>query len=256
MKLPRLGFGVSGAHGTPLVPETLTRKLIHQAIEGGATLFDTAPFYGESEARLGRALEGVSRDRFLLSTKLGKFRRGASLAADFSPAFLRRQLEASLQSLRVEAVDILFLHGPPENLDDETRKAFLAFKAEGKARGLGICGRGAEIAANAEGMDAIMAPAFSRWAPFARERGLAFLGIEAMTGAKRAAGLPTRGDLWRLGRSLLRGRAAPSEMTPEVALAAALAGPGVTSVLVTTTKPAHLAACLAVAGLDGGPRAA
>ena len=34
MKLPRLGFGVSGAHGTPLVPEALTVKLIHQAIEG------------------------------------------------------------------------------------------------------------------------------------------------------------------------------------------------------------------------------
>ncbi|MES1203923.1 MAG: aldo/keto reductase, partial [Pseudomonadota bacterium] len=252
VNLPRLGFGVSGAHGTPLVPEPLTAKLIHQAIEGGVNLFDTAPFYGESEARLGRALKGVSRDRFLISTKLGKVRHGSGLAADFSSASLRRQLEASLKTLRVETIDILFLHGPPEKLSDEARAAFLTFKSEGKARALGVCGRGPEIATNAEGMDAIMAPAFSRWAPFAQERGLAFLGIEAMTGAIRPPGAPTLGDVWRFARFLRRERTKSSEMTPNVALAAALAGPGVTSVLVTTTSPAHLAACLAVAGLDGG----
>ncbi|HWA22493.1 MAG TPA: aldo/keto reductase [Caulobacterales bacterium] len=255
MKLPRLGFGVSGPHGTPLVPEALTAKLIHQALEGGANLFDTAPFYGDAEARLGRALKGVSRDRFLISTKLGKVRRGGDLAADFSPGFLRSQLEASLKTLGVESIDILFLHGPPEKLSDEARAAFLAFKAEGKARALGICGRGPEIAANAEGMDAIMAPAFSRWAPFAQERGLAFLGIEAMTGARRS-GPPTLGDVWRFARSLRRGATRPAYRTPEQALAAALAAPGMTSVLVTTTSPAHLAACLAVTGLDGGARRA
>ncbi len=251
MNLPRLGFGVSGPHGTPLVPEALTAKLIHQAMEGGANLFDTAPFYGDAEARLGRALRGVARNKFLLSTKLGKFRRGADLAADFSPAFLRGQLEASLRALGVDAVDILFLHGPPEALSVESRTAFLAFKAEGKSRALGVCGRGAEIAANAEGMDAIMAPAFSDWPAFASGRGLAFLGIEAMTGAKRS-GRATLGDVWRLARSLRRGAATPSDRTPEQALAAALAVPGMTSVLVTTTSPAHLAGCLAVAGLDGG----
>lgn len=251
MKLPRLGFGVSGPHGTPLAPETLTAKLIHQAIEGGATLLDTAPFYGNAEARLGRALKGVSRDRFQISTKLGKFRRGGDLVADFSPAFLRSQIEASLNALGVETIDILFLHGPPEKLSDEARAAFLAFKTEGKARALGICGRGAEIAGNAEGMDAIMAPAFSAWPAFAAQRGLAFLGIEAMTGARRS-GPPTLGDVWRFARRLRRGATKPSDRTPEQALAAALAVPGMTSVLVTTTSPAHLAASLAVAGLDGG----
>jgi aryl-alcohol dehydrogenase-like predicted oxidoreductase len=255
VKLPRLGFGVSGPHGTPLVPEALTAKLVHQAIEGGANLFDTAPFYGHSEARLGRALKGVSRDRFLISTKLGKVRRGGDLAADFSPAFLRSQLETSLKTLGVETIDVLFLHGPPGQLSDEGRATFLAFKAEGKARALGICGRGAEIAANAEGMDAIMAPAFSAWPAFAAARGLAFLGIEAMTGAKRS-GPPTLGDVWRLARSFRRGSTKPSERTPGQALAAALAVPGMTSVLITTTSPAHLAGCLAVAGLDGGARPA
>jgi D-threo-aldose 1-dehydrogenase len=251
VNLPRLGFGVSGPHGTPLVPEALTAKLIHQAIEGGANLLDTAPFYGDAEARLGRALKGVSREGFLISTKLGKVRRAGGLAADFSPALLRSQLDASLKMLGVETIDILFLHGPPEKFSDETRATFLAFKTEGKARVLGVCGRGAEIAANAEGMDAIMAPAFSAWPAFAAARGLAFLGIEAMTGAKRS-GPPTPGDVWRFARSLRRGGTKPSDRTPEQALAAALAVPGMTSVLITTTSPAHLAASLAVAGLDGG----
>lgn len=42
----RLGFGVSGAHGTPLVRRADTVALIEQAVQLGVNVFDTAPAYG------------------------------------------------------------------------------------------------------------------------------------------------------------------------------------------------------------------
>jgi D-threo-aldose 1-dehydrogenase len=245
--LPRLGFGVSGPHGAPLVPEALTQQLIHQALEGGASLFDTASFYGNAEARLGRALKAHARESFLLSTKLGKRRQGGDLVADFSAAALRAQVETSLTTLGVEHVDILFLHGPPADLGDDTRKAFLSFKAEGKTRALGICGRGPEIEANCEGMDVIMGPCASQWPDRAVQLGLGFLGIEAMAAAARWSTPPTFGDVWRLARRLRRDALARDERTSEQALADALNSPHIDSVIITTTKPAHLKACLEVA---------
>ena len=65
VELSSLGFGVSGAHGTPLVPASGTEALIHAAIEGGVRYFDTAPSYGagECERRLGRALKAAEERR-------------------------------------------------------------------------------------------------------------------------------------------------------------------------------------------------
>jgi D-threo-aldose 1-dehydrogenase len=248
VKLPRLGFGVSGAHGAPLVPEALTARLIARTLEAGPALFDTAPFYGNAQARLGRALRGVARDKFLLSTKGGSVRVGSALAKDFSAAGLTAHLESSLRELCVTHVDLFFLHGPPGRLDDAARAALEAFKRAGKVRALGICGRGDEIAASAAGgdFDAIMAPAFSAWPAYAATRGMDFLGIEALAGVKRT-GTPTRGDFWRLAKRLRGAPATPVNQTAEQALAAALSRPGVGTVVVTTTRLAHLDACLAVA---------
>ncbi len=177
--LPKLGFGLSGPHGSPLVPEALSRRLIHQALEGGANMLDTAPFYGDAEVRLGRALKSCARKVIYSSTKLGKRRQGGIFVADFSPAALRAQVEASLKSLNVECADILSLHGPPVDLSDETRKTFLGFKTEGKARALGICGRGEEIEPNCQGVDLIMAPCVGPGPVLAAKLSLGFLGIEA-----------------------------------------------------------------------------
>lgn len=242
--IPSLGFGVSGPHGTRVVPQALTARLIRRAIEGGAALFDTAPFYGNAQTRLGRTLKGVARDRVILSSKV----------KDYTPAGLRQHLETDLRQLGVSYLDFLFLHGPPGALSDEAMTELAKMKTEGVVRALGVCGRGQEIAAVTAngGFDAIMAPAFSPWVSYAAERNLAFLAIEALAGVKRSGGLPTRGDAWRVAKRLrmrLAG-AEPSwraERSARDALNAALAQPGVTSVLITTTRLAHLDACLAAA---------
>jgi D-threo-aldose 1-dehydrogenase len=247
--LPRLGFGVSGAHGTPLAPEALTARLIARTLEAGPALFDTAPFYGDAQARLGRALRGVARERFIVSTKGGSVRERGALSKDFSAAGLTAQLEGSLRELGLSHVDLFLLHGPAGPLNDDARIALQTLKTAGKIRAIGVCGRGEEIDAvcAAGGMDAIMAPAFGPWPQYAAARGLPFLGIEALAGVKRS-GAPTRGDVWRLAKRV-RGDPVPPAggRTAEQALAAALSRPGVGAVVVTTTRLTHLNACLAVA---------
>jgi len=69
----RLGFGVSGPHGTPLVSPEHTSAMIDHAFARGVRLFDTAPSYGagEAERRLGEALKRLPRYECIVSTKAG-----------------------------------------------------------------------------------------------------------------------------------------------------------------------------------------
>src|ERR1700679_1379801 len=72
-----IGFGASSLGGGVFGPveEADAIAAVHAALECGITLFDVSPFYGNTRAEnvLGKALRGISRDRFLLSTKAGRY---------------------------------------------------------------------------------------------------------------------------------------------------------------------------------------
>lgn len=53
--VPALGFGAMQA-GSPLLPDDAAGRLLHQALDLGLTLIDTARSYGLSEERIGRHL--------------------------------------------------------------------------------------------------------------------------------------------------------------------------------------------------------
>jgi aryl-alcohol dehydrogenase-like predicted oxidoreductase len=86
-------------------------RIVRHALEAGVNLFDTADVYsyGEAEERLGRAL-GRRRDDVLLATKCGFRVAEAPNHAGSSRVHLMRQVESSLRRLRVEHVDILYVH--------------------------------------------------------------------------------------------------------------------------------------------------
>lgn len=117
-------------------------RAVHAAIDRGIRLFDTSPYYGDAEERLGVALEG-RRDDVLISTKTGRF---AGEEFDFSPARIRASLDNSLRLLRTDYVDVLFLHDIDfVDVDDilaESIGAALELKAEGKCRAIGTSGYG------------------------------------------------------------------------------------------------------------------
>jgi aryl-alcohol dehydrogenase-like predicted oxidoreductase len=254
---PILGFGVSGPLGLPLVSEKDAIGLILEAYRGGARLFDTAPFYGLCEARLGKALTALPRSSYALITKAGTRRQDGVLHKDFTPAGVRATLVSSLNRLRTDHADALLLHGPaPADLTDALKAELEALKAEGRLQAYGICGRGPEILAALERGFApiVQAPAFEGvdgrlWSEIAAERGAGFLAIEALRGG--GLRLPrSPADLWYLARALRQG-GSRALYAPAEALRRALTQPGVSAVIATTTRLAHLRANLAIAAQIG-----
>jgi aryl-alcohol dehydrogenase-like predicted oxidoreductase len=145
----RLGFGVSGVHGTPLIGRADTAALIVRAAELGVRMFDTAPSYGggEAERRLGAALKTMDRSQVWISTKAGV--TGSALTGrrrDFSPDAIEASVRASLSRLGVEGLDGLFLHGAARG--ELTRPLFRRLRElrqAGAFRRLGAAGRGADL---------------------------------------------------------------------------------------------------------------
>lgn len=122
------------------VTEEEADRSISQALEAGINHFDTAAGYGDgnSEEYLGRWMPEI-RDDIFLSTKVEE--RGKDAA--------RRSIEASLERLRVDSVDLIQLHavGDLEDLDRATGgggslEAAIEAKEEGLADAVGITGHG------------------------------------------------------------------------------------------------------------------
>src|SRR5438105_1114708 len=92
-----------------------TRAVVDAALEAGVTLFDTADIYGGkggSESFLGEALEG-RRDRVLIATKFGGDMGDGTLARG-SRDYIRNAVDASLQRLRTDYIDLYQYHTPDE----------------------------------------------------------------------------------------------------------------------------------------------
>lgn len=111
-----MGFGCMGLnhHRSQSPDEKACIRLIHEAIERGVTLFDTAESYGyhKNEILTGKALKGYT-DRVFVSSKFGhKFVNGVQVKTeeDSSPANIRRVCENSLHNLGVETLGMFYQH--------------------------------------------------------------------------------------------------------------------------------------------------
>ena len=123
-----IGFG-----GAPLglvgdlITDDEAASIVRRAKDGGIHYFDTAPLYGHglSEKRVGRALQQLPRDSFVLSTKVGRLlvarEHGERVARardnepfairyDYSFDAVRRSVEESLGRLGLDRIDILLCH--------------------------------------------------------------------------------------------------------------------------------------------------
>ena len=125
--------------------------ILDRAAELGINLVDTAECYGDrlSENLIGDYLSRHDRSRWIVATKYGHhFNRFLDRTQDFSVEGVRRQLEGSLRSLRVEAIDLYQFHsGSDEQLFNEDLWAMLLEQRQaGKVRHLGISilGKGSE----------------------------------------------------------------------------------------------------------------
>jgi len=157
--VPVSGLGFGAAVIGNLFTE-VTDEQAHEAVtaawQRGIRYFDTAPHYGLglSERRLGEALSAFPRAEFTVSTKVGRrlepstdggddLADGFAVPAtrrrvwDFSADGVRRTLEASLERLGLDRVDVVYLHDPDDHADEAFREGYPALE---KLRSEGVVG--------------------------------------------------------------------------------------------------------------------
>jgi D-threo-aldose 1-dehydrogenase len=152
VQVTRLGVGCAWFGNLyQAVPEDAATAVLARAFELGIRLVDTAPLYGFglAERRIAPALALVSRDDFVLSTKVGRTLRArrpndpldlaydgngplfvdaAALYAefDFSYEAVMRSIEESLGRLGVERLDIVLIHDPDDHYAQAVDGAYRA----------------------------------------------------------------------------------------------------------------------------------
>jgi D-threo-aldose 1-dehydrogenase len=149
IKFPLPGLGLGAAQIGNLyreVPDEIAEQTVITAWEQGIRYFDTAPHYGLglSERRLGKALKNLPRDEYIVSTKVGRLlvpspetavmkdEQGFDVQAstkrvwDFSRDGILRSVEASLERLDLERIDILYLHDPENHFEQASTEGISA----------------------------------------------------------------------------------------------------------------------------------
>ncbi|MFN8147447.1 MAG: aldo/keto reductase [Candidatus Nanopelagicales bacterium] len=141
-----IGLGCMGfTHGYDVDQRDDDRSVsvVHRALELGVTLLDTSDFYGPytNEEVLGRALVG-RRDQAVVATKCGLVPGGGRVTTtnrDGSPGYVRAAMDASLQRLGIDHVDLYQLHRvDPATPIEETWGAFAGLVEAGKTRAIGL----------------------------------------------------------------------------------------------------------------------
>jgi aryl-alcohol dehydrogenase-like predicted oxidoreductase len=116
LKISRISFGASALGGVFRdIDEADGIRAVHAALDAGINYFDVAPAYGGTiaESVLGKALKGISRDRYYLSTKAGKYTQPGAYGSDeldYSEARIRQGLDECMKRLGVDYLDIVHLH--------------------------------------------------------------------------------------------------------------------------------------------------
>jgi len=144
LELSVLGFGASsiGAEFRPIdVDEAL--RCVNVALDRGMNYIDTAAYYGRgmSEVMLGRVLPQISRDSYILSSKLGRY---APQHFDFSARRVAESVDISLERMQIDHIDIMFCHDIEfvdlDQVVNETIPALREQVDKGKVRFIGVSG--------------------------------------------------------------------------------------------------------------------
>ncbi|HUK45530.1 MAG TPA: aldo/keto reductase [Gaiellaceae bacterium] len=150
LEVSALGLGCMGLSQAfpPFPPKEDGIRLIRQAVELDVTFFDTAQVYGPftNEELVGEALEPV-RDRVVIATKFGfdLFGAGRESGLDSRPETIRASVEASLQRLRTDRIDLLYQHRvDPDVPIEEVAATVKELIVEGKVRHFGLSEAGAQ----------------------------------------------------------------------------------------------------------------
>ena len=150
VRVSRVGLGCNNFGGR--VDFEDTRAVVDAALDAGVAFFDTANIYGGSggsERMLGEILEG-RRDQVVLATKFGKD-MGDGATSRGAPEYVQQALDASLERLRTDHVDLYYMHEPdPTTPIEETLGTLDELVRAGKVRAIGCSNFSAAEVAEAD----------------------------------------------------------------------------------------------------------
>ncbi|MEC9284734.1 MAG: aldo/keto reductase, partial [Pseudomonadota bacterium] len=137
LSVSEIGLGCNNFGGR--VDQSGTKRVVDAALDHGITLFDTADVYGgsNSEVFLGKAL-GSKRSDVIIATKFGMAMGQDALSRGGSRRYIMKAVEASLQRLGTDYIDLYQIHFPdPVTPIDETLAALHDLVRSGKVRYVG-----------------------------------------------------------------------------------------------------------------------
>ncbi len=136
--------GIKYPRNYDLPDDETVSSLLNGVLDLGITYIDTAPAYGSSEQRIGRAIAHRRRE-LVISTKVGETFESGRSTFDFSAAGVRDSVHRSLQRLRTDVIDLVFAHSNGRDLavlgDTDVVATLHALRDEGMVRAIGFSGK-------------------------------------------------------------------------------------------------------------------
>ena len=150
MRVANLAFGASSLGGVfHSIREEEGIRAVHTAIDHGINFIDVSPYYGhlKAETVLGKAIREIPRDKYYLSTKVGRYGQDGVNTWDYSARRATASVYESMERLGVDYIDLINVHdiefqarmeGGLQKIVDETLPALVALKRKGVVGHVGI----------------------------------------------------------------------------------------------------------------------
>lgn len=150
MRVSNLSFGASSLGGVfHGIREDEGIRAVHVAVDNGINFIDVSPYYGHLKAEmvLGKALKEIPRDKYYLSTKVGRYGKDGVNTWDYSARRAQESVGESMERLGVEYIDLIHVHdiefqaalpGGLQKVVDETLPALVELKSKGLVGHVGI----------------------------------------------------------------------------------------------------------------------
>ena len=150
MKVSNISFGASSLGGVfRQISEDEAIKAVFTAIDNGINFIDVSPYYGhlKAETVLGKALKQIPRDRYYLSTKVGRYGKNGVNLWDYSAKRVTESVYESMERLNIDYIDLINVHdiefqasmeGGLQKVVDETLPALVALREKGVVGHVGI----------------------------------------------------------------------------------------------------------------------
>lgn len=268
VRLSVLGMGAAplgGGYGA--VSQDTASRTVAAAIAAGINYIDVAPYYGETKAEsvLGVALRGVPRDKYFLSTKVGRYKVDAF---DFSARRVAASVDESLTRLGIGHIDMIICHdiefGDINQVIRETLPALRKVRDAGKVRYIGVSGLPLAIfprVLEETDLDFVLSychyclndTALADLVPYLRKKNVgvinaAPLGMGLLSGRPLQPWHPAPPELRKACERAAVHCAAKGVSLPELALRFALANDAIDTTLVGPTSPEDVARSVQAVG--------